>query len=80
MAALECIRNLSNLGIQTSLCSVVGKDSAGDLLIDQLLEKDIQISNVFRLDSIRTTEKMRIVATGNKLQRDGIWMSSKLIL
>ena len=33
------IRNLSNLGIQASLCSVVGQDSVGDLLIDKLLEK-----------------------------------------
>ena len=36
------IRNLSNLGIKTSLCSVVGKDLAGDLLINQLIKKDIQ--------------------------------------
>ena len=63
------IRNLSNLGIQTSLCSVVGQDSAGDLLIDQLLEKDIQISNVFRLNGIRTTEKMRIVAGRQQIVR-----------
>lgn len=63
------IRNLSNLGIQTSLCSVVGQDSAGDLLIDQLTEKNIQISNVLRLNSIRTTEKMRIVADRQQIAR-----------
>ena len=63
------IRNLSNLGIQTSLCSVVGKDSAGDLLINQLIEKDIQISNVHRLNSVRTTEKMRIVADRQQIAR-----------
>ena len=63
------IRNLNNLGIQTSLCSVVGKDSAGDLLIDQLIEKDIQISNVLRLNSVRTTEKMRIVADRQQIVR-----------
>jgi D-beta-D-heptose 7-phosphate kinase/D-beta-D-heptose 1-phosphate adenosyltransferase len=63
------IRNLSNLGIQTSLCSVVGKDLAGDLLINQLIEKDIQISNVHRLNSVRTTEKMRIVADRQQIVR-----------
>ena len=63
------IRNLSNLGIQTSLCSVVGKDSAGDLLINQLIEKDIQISNVLRLRNVRTTEKMRIVAERQQIAR-----------
>ena len=63
------IRNLSNLGIQTSLCSVVGQDSAGDLLIDQLTKRDVQISNVLRLNSIRTTEKMRIVADRQQIAR-----------
>ena len=63
------IRNLSNLGIQTSLCSVVGNDSAGDFLIDQLAEKNIGISNVVRLNSIRTTEKMRIVADRQQIAR-----------
>ena len=63
------IRNLSNLGIQTSLCSIVGKDLAGDLLINQLIEKDIQISNVHRLNSVRTTEKMRIVADRQQIAR-----------
>ena len=63
------IRNLSNLGIKTSLCSVVGKDLAGDLLIHQLTEKNIQISNVLRLNNIRTTEKMRIVADRQQIAR-----------
>ena len=63
------IRNLSNLGIQTSLCSVVGQGSAGDLLIDQLTKRDVQISNVLRLNSIRTTEKMRIVADRQQIAR-----------
>ena len=63
------IRNLSNLGIHTLLCSVVGKDSAGDLLIAQLEEKGTQISNILRLDNIRTTEKMRIVADRQQIAR-----------
>ena len=63
------IRNLSNLGIKTSLCSAVGKDLAGDLLITQLTKKDTNISNVLRLNNIRTTEKMRIVADGQQVAR-----------
>ena len=63
------IRNLNNLGIKTSLCSAVGKDSAGDLLITQLAKKDTNISNVLRLKNIRTTEKMRIVADGQQIAR-----------
>ena len=63
------IRNLSNLGIKTSLCSAVGKDLAGDLLIPQLTKKNTNISNVLRLGNIRTTEKMRIVADGQQIAR-----------
>ena len=63
------IRNLSNLGVKTSLCSAVGKDLAGDLLIAQLTKNDTNISNVLRLNNIRTTEKMRIVADGQQIAR-----------
>ena len=63
------IRNLSNLGIKTSLCSAVGKDLAGDLLINQLTKKGTDISNVLRLNNIRTTEKMRIVADRQQIAR-----------
>ena len=63
------IRNLSNLGIKTSLCSAVGKDLAGDLLIAQLTKKGTDISNVLRLKNIKTTEKMRIVADRQQIAR-----------
>ena len=63
------IRNLSNLGIKTSLCSVVGKDLAGDLLLNQLIKEGTDISNVLRLKNIRTTEKMRIVADRQQIAR-----------
>ena len=63
------IRNLSNLGIKTSLCSAIGKDLAGDLLITQLTKKGTNISNVLRLKNIRTTEKMRIVADRQQIAR-----------
>jgi len=63
------IRNLDNLGIKTLLCSIVGQDLAGDILLDQLKEKDIPISNILRLKNIRTTEKMRIVADRQQIAR-----------
>tara|TARA_Y100000816_G_C26081714_1_gene570198 strand:- start:573 stop:1526 length:954 start_codon:yes stop_codon:yes gene_type:complete len=63
------IRNLNNLGVTTKLISVVGRDSPGDLLIKKLLEKEIPIDNVLRLDNIRTTEKMRIVADRQQVVR-----------
>ena len=63
------IRNLNNLGVTTKLISVVGRDSPGDLLIKKLLEKEIPIDNVLRLDNIKTTEKMRIVADRQQVVR-----------
>ena len=63
------IRNLDNLGIKSLLCSIVGQDLTGDILIDQLKEKEIPISNILRLENIRTTEKMRIVADRQQIVR-----------
>ena len=42
------IRNLRNLGVETSLVSVVGQDQAGDLIIDMLLEKNVSVFNILR--------------------------------
>ena len=63
------IRNLSNLGVKTSLCGVVGKDAAGDLLIEKLKKEDVNISNVLRLDNVNTTEKVRIIANCKQIVR-----------
>ncbi len=63
------IRNLDNLGIKSLLCSIVGQDLTGDILINQLKEKGISISNILRLENIRTTEKMRIVADRQQVVR-----------
>ena len=38
-------------------------------MIDQLKEKEIQFHNILRLENIRTTEKMRIVADRQQVVR-----------
>ena len=63
------IRNLFNLGVNTSLVSVVGQDQVGDLIIDLLVKKGVSISRVLRQKNIRTTEKMRIVAERQQVLR-----------
>tara|TARA_Y100001970_G_C14198823_1_gene839832 strand:+ start:378 stop:1337 length:960 start_codon:yes stop_codon:yes gene_type:complete len=63
------IRNLDNLGVKTSLISAIGQDQAGDILIEKLLEKNISISGLLKLNDIRTTEKMRIVADRQQVVR-----------
>ena len=51
------IRNLDNLGIKSLLCSIVGQDLTGDILINQLKEKGIPISNILRLEKILGLQK-----------------------
>ena len=48
---------------------VVGKDFAGDKILDSILEQNISVSNISRLENIRTTEKMRIVAGKQQVAR-----------
>ena len=63
------IKNLNNLGVSASPFSVVGKDFAGDKILDLILEQNISVSNISRLENIRTTEKMRIVAGKQQVAR-----------
>jgi len=63
------IRNLNNLGVKTDLVSAVGQDVAGNLLIEKLIERDVPVSNILRLNNLRTTEKMRIVADRQQVVR-----------
>ena len=63
------IRNLNNLGVKTDLVSAVGQDIAGNLLIEKLINRDVPVSNILRLNNFRTTEKMRIVADRQQVVR-----------
>ena len=63
------IRNLDNLGVETSIVGVIGQDLTGDLLLEELSKKEIPISDILRLRNIRTTEKMRIVAGSQQVVR-----------
>ena len=63
------IRNLDNLGVETTIVSVIGQDHIGDLLIEELSKKGIPISDILRLQNIRTTEKIRIVADRQQVVR-----------
>ena len=63
------LRNLINLGSNASIVSVVGKDQAGEKIINNLKKKYISTSSIIKSEHIRTTEKMRIVAEGQQLVR-----------
>ena len=63
------LRNLANLGVEASVVSVIGEDHAGKKIKQDLKIKDISNRHIVTSRSIRTTEKMRIVADGQQLVR-----------
>ena len=71
------LRNLINLGVRASIVSFVGSDHAGEKIKEDLKQKGILTRHIVDSKSIRTTEKMRIVADGQQLVRVD-WDSSAL--
>ena len=71
------LRNLINLGVRASIVSFVGSDQAGKNIKEDLKHKGILTRHIVSSKSIRTTEKMRIVADGQQLVRVD-WDSSDL--
>ena len=63
------LRNLANLGVEASVVSVIGEDQAGKKIKQDLKTKNISSRYIVTSKSIRTTEKMRIVAEGQQLVR-----------
>ena len=63
------LRNLANLGVETSVVSVIGEDQAGKKIKQDLKKKNILNRYIITSKSTRTTEKMRIVAEGQQLVR-----------
>ena len=63
------LRNLINLGVNASVVSIVGKDQAGRKIIEDLTKKGFSSAGLMQSKSIRTTEKMRIIAEGQQLAR-----------
>lgn len=60
--AANCAINLSSLGAQVSLVSVVGLDEAGKAMLQRLEAAGVNCSGVFSSDRVRTTTKVRVLA------------------
>ncbi len=63
------IRNLKSLGVETSIISVIGQDLAGQKIMEYLNDKNLSTSGVMEIQSLRTTEKMRILAESQQIVR-----------
>jgi rfaE bifunctional protein kinase chain/domain len=60
--AANCALNLASLSAQVSLVSVAGADEAGRGLIEKLNAAGVECSGVASSPSLRTTQKVRILA------------------
>jgi sugar/nucleoside kinase (ribokinase family) len=46
--------NIATLGVKTSFCGVVGKDSFGEFILDELKNKNVDTSYISKLDKFKT--------------------------
>ena len=58
--------NIKSLGAETFLCSVIGNDSQGDLLIKLMDKSGLKLDGIIRSNERITTTKFRII--GNRMQ------------
>ena len=63
------IRNLTNIGVKTSVVTAVGNDFTGRLIIQKLKEIDVSLNGIFKSDNIKSTHKMRIIAENQQIVR-----------
>jgi D-beta-D-heptose 7-phosphate kinase/D-beta-D-heptose 1-phosphate adenosyltransferase len=63
------LKNLVSFGAKCDLISIIGEDLAGYIILKKLKELNISNRNVFKDKTRRTTEKRRIVCSGQQLLR-----------
>jgi len=61
--------NLSTLGAKVSVIATVGNDSNGEVLINQLEDKNIDTSNILILENYQTPIKTRVIAHDQQVIR-----------
>ncbi len=63
------VNNLAALGVQVSVCSVVGDDENGWSLLKEFTRRNVATTAVFRDPSRRTSRKTRVVAANQQIVR-----------
>lgn len=63
------VHNLAALGVQVSVCSVIGDDQNGRELLDQFCHHHIDTSAIFQDSGRRTSRKTRVVAAHQQIVR-----------
>jgi len=67
--AANVASNIKNLGGTPILCSVIGKDQNGEILLSLLKEQDILINYIYQSKNRITTNKTRIIGNNHQILR-----------
>jgi rfaE bifunctional protein kinase chain/domain len=67
--AANVAANIKNLGGNPIICSVIGKDLKGDILLSLLKEKNIIIDYIYKSNNRITTDKTRIIGNNHQMLR-----------
>lgn len=67
--AANVATNIKNLGGNPIICSVIGKDIKGDILLSLLKEKNIIIDYIYKSNNRITTDKTRIIGNNHQMLR-----------
>lgn len=67
--AANVATNIKNLGGTPIICSVIGKDLKGDILLSLLKEKNIIIDYIYKSNNRITTDKTRIIGNNHQMLR-----------
>ena len=67
--AANVASNIKNIGGTPILCSIIGKDSTGEILLSLLKEQNISTNYIYKSINRITTNKTRIIGNNHQILR-----------
>ena len=67
--ACNVANNLIAFGANVSLCGAIGNDANGEILLSSLVDSNIDISLVFKINGFSTIKKTRLIASSQQMLR-----------
>jgi len=67
--ACNVAHNIQDLGSQTIVVGIIGEDSSGAILLEELRKKNLDISGIIRVKHRPTTHKTRVIAHSQQVVR-----------
>ena len=67
--SINVAKNLSSIGVKTSICGIIGSDNNGELVIKKSQNEKIDTEMIFRRNQLLTTTKERIISNNSHIAR-----------